>query len=114
MNLDRRYFLAAALTASTALGRAESDPLSSWNDGPTKKAILDFVRRVTEKDGKEYVEPGERFAVFDNDGTLWCEQPMYVQAAFALARVKVLAPKHPEWKEKQPFKAVLENDLITL
>ncbi len=91
-----------------------ADPLPSWNDGPAKKSILDFVAKVTEKGGKGYVKPSERIAVFDNDGTLWPENPVPFQLAFALDRVKALAPKHPEWKEKQPFKAVLEGDLPAL
>lgn len=88
--------------------------LPSWNDGPSKKAIVEFVGKVTQAGGVDYVPPAERIAVFDNDGTLWSEQPMYVQLAFALDRVKALAASHPEWKEKQPFKAVLEGDIETL
>ena len=87
-----------------------ADPLPSWNDGASKKAILDFVTRVTNEGGPDFVRPADRIATFDNDGTLWCEQPMYVQLAFALDRVKALAGEHPEWKEKQPFKAVLDGD----
>jgi len=75
---------------------------------------VDFVTRATTRGGKDFVPPAERIAVFDNDGTLWAEQPMYFQLAFALDRVKALAPQHPEWKEKQPFKAVLEGDLKTV
>jgi phosphoserine phosphatase len=89
---------------------AATDPLPSWNDGASKKAILDFVVRVTNKDSKDYVPPAERIAVFDNDGTLWCEQPMYVQVVFARDRVKALAKKHPHWRDKQPFKAILGGD----
>jgi phosphoglycolate phosphatase-like HAD superfamily hydrolase len=88
-----------------------ADPLPSWNDGPTKKAILEFVAAVTDEKGKDYVEPADRIATFDNDGTLWVEYPMYTQALFAFDRVKKLAPKHPEWKTQQPFKGVLENDM---
>jgi phosphoserine phosphatase len=88
----------------------KADPLPSWKDGKTKQAILKFVASVTTKDGPNYVPPEDRIATFDNDGTLWCEQPMYVQLAFALDRVKALADKHPEWKDKEPFKAVLEGD----
>lgn len=91
-----------------------AEPLPSWNDGPSKKAIVEFVAKVTQASGSDYVPPAERIAVFDNDGTLWSEQPMYVQLAFALDRVKALAGNHPEWKEKQPFKAVLEGDIETL
>jgi len=89
------------------------DPLPSWNEGKTKQAILQFVADVTNKDGPKFVRPEERIATFDNDGTLWSEQPMYFQLAFAIDRVKALADKHPEWKEKMPFKAVLEGDLKT-
>jgi len=101
-----------ALAVSPAL--AQTDPLASWNDGPAKQAIVGFVERVTDKEGKDYVAPGDRIATFDNDGTLWVEQPIYVQLAFALDRVKALAPEHPEWKDKQPFKAVLEGDMKTV
>jgi hypothetical protein len=90
---------------------AQTDPLPSWNDGPSKKAIIAFVEKVTTKDGPDFVPVAERIATFDNDGTLWSEQPMYFQLAFAMDRVKALAGKHPEWKEKQPFKGVLENDM---
>jgi phosphoglycolate phosphatase-like HAD superfamily hydrolase len=88
--------------------------LPSWNDGPAKKAVLEFVAAVTDRNGKDYVEPAERIATFDNDGTLWVEYPMYTQALFAFDRVKVLAPQHPEWKTKQPFKALLEGDMKTV
>jgi hypothetical protein len=87
------------------------DPLPSWTDGPTKSAIIQFVQSVTEKGGKNYVPREERIATFDNDGTLWSEQPMYFQLIFALDRIKELAPQHPQWQEKQPFKAVLEGDI---
>jgi hypothetical protein len=106
--------LALFTVATAAAPAAAADPLPSWNDGPTKKAILDFVSRVTKEGGPDFVPVPERIATFDNDGTLWTEQPMYVQLAFALDRVKALAHKHPEWKIKQPFKAVLEGDLKAL
>jgi hypothetical protein len=93
---------------------AQSSVLPSWNDGAAKNAIIDFVTKVTKQGGPDYVAPAERIATFDNDGTLWAEQPMYFQLAFALDRVKALAPHHPEWKEKQPFKAALEGDLKTV
>jgi phosphoglycolate phosphatase-like HAD superfamily hydrolase len=86
------------------------DPLPSWNDGPTKAQIIDFVRAVSDPDDPAFVEPGERIATFDNDGTLWVEQPIYAEMAFALHRVKDLARVHPEWKTQQPFKAVIEGD----
>ncbi len=97
-----------------ALAVAADDPLPSWNDGPTKSAIRDFVTNITQRDGPGFVPVSQRIAVFDNDGTLWCEQPMYVQLAFAIDRVKTLAATHPEWKTKQPFQAVLENDVKAL
>ncbi len=86
-------------------------PLASWNEGPAKKAILEFVAAVTDEKDKDYVEPADRIATFDNDGTLWVEYPMYTQALFAFDRVKELAPQHPEWKTQQPFKGVLEDDM---
>jgi phosphoglycolate phosphatase-like HAD superfamily hydrolase len=88
--------------------------LPSWNDGPAKAAILEFVAAVTDENGKDYVEPAQRIATFDNDGTLWVEYPMYTQALFAFDRVKKLAPQHPEWKTQQPFKALLEGDMKTV
>jgi len=93
---------------------AVADPLLSWNDGPTRQAITDFVTAVTTEAGADYVPPAERIAVFDNDGTLWIEQPMYVQLAFVLDRLKAMAPEHPRWQEEQPFKAALEGDMATL
>ena len=90
------------------------DPLPSSNSSASKQAILDVVGRVTRQGGPEFVPVAERIAVFDNDGTLWSEQPIYVQVAFALDRVKKLMPSHPEWKDRQPFKAVLENDMKTV
>ena len=87
-----------------------ADPLPSWNNGPSKIAITDFVTRVTAVGGPDYVPQEQRIAVFDNDGTLWSEQPIYFQLVFAIDRVKALAPSHPEWKNQEPFKAVIEND----
>ncbi len=89
---------------------AEQDPLPSWNNGPAKKAILIFVKETTEKSSNKYVQPSDRIATFDQDGTLWTEHPMYAQGMFAHERVGQLAPQHPEWNEKQPFKAILERD----
>jgi hypothetical protein len=85
-------------------------PLPSWKAGPTKDAIVQFVAKVT-KEGPTFVPKAERIAVFDNDGTLWAEQPLYFQGLFALDRVKVLAPQHPEWKDKEPFASLLKGDL---
>ena len=87
------------------------EALPSWSDGPAKKAILQFVSDVTKKGGPKYVPPSERIATFDNDGTLWAEQPMYFQLAFVFDEVKRMAPGHPEWKEKEPFKSVIAGDL---
>ena len=103
--------LSASLRSTTAEAQAQRDPLPSWNDGATKSSILDFVARVTTQGGSDFVPVDQRIATFDNDGTLWVEQPMYVQLAFALDRVKALAPMHPEWKATQPFAAVLDGDL---
>jgi hypothetical protein len=94
--------------------QAQSDPLPSWNDGAVKKSIIDFVVRVTTEGAPELVPPAERIATFDNDGTLWSEQPVYFQLQFAIDRIKAMAPQQPEWKTKQPFKAVLDNDIKSL
>jgi haloacid dehalogenase-like hydrolase len=96
---------------SAASMSSQSDALGSWNESLSKKAIADFVTRVTRTDGPDFVPVTDRIAVFDNDGTLWSEQPIYFQFAFALDRVKALAPQHPEWKDTQPFKGALEGDL---
>ncbi len=95
-----------AVSAAVAVG----DPLPSWNDGESKDAIVHFVAAVVDRDGEDFVPKAERIAVFDNDGTLWSERPLYFQLLFAMERVKALAPEHPEWREQQPFKAVLEDD----
>jgi hypothetical protein len=93
---------------------AQGDPLPSWNDTPAKQAIVEFVGRVTKPGGPYFVAPAERIATFDNDGTLWVEQPLYVQMAFALDRVKAMAPLHPEWSYTEPFQSVLEADIKAL
>ena len=95
-------FLLSALALTPAY--AQTDPLPSWNEGATKSSIIDFVGRVTKEGGADLVPIPERIATFDNDGTLWAEQPFYFQLAFALDRIKALAPQHPEWKDTQPFK----------
>lgn len=92
---------------------AQTDPLPSWNEGAAKTAILDFVKR-TISEGPDFVPVPERIATFDNDGTLWSEQPMYFQVMFAIDRVKAMSADHPEWKDQQPFKAVLEGDKAAL
>jgi len=130
MDSTRRYprLLVLALSALFVLGCASSptpgaeepkagmeaeaavDPLPSWNDTESKARILDFVRAVTDLDDPAFVTPEERVATFDNDGTLWVEQPLYAEMAFALHRIKDLAHVHPEWKTQQPFQAVIEGD----
>jgi phosphoglycolate phosphatase-like HAD superfamily hydrolase len=100
------WWLAGA-GAPAAFG--QTDPLPSWSEGPVKASITGFVARVTAQ-GTDFVAPEERIAVFDNDGTLWCEQPIYFQAAFALDQVKTMAPQHPEWRSKEPFRSLLAND----
>lgn len=87
------------------------DPLPSWRDGVSKAAIVDFVAAVTKEGNQDFVPERHRLAVFDNDGTLWSEQPIYVQFAFVLDRIQELSPLHPEWKETEPFKSVLAGDI---
>jgi len=88
---------------------AVTDPLPSWNEGPIKSGIIQFVKETTTKGEKNYVPPEERIATFDQDGTLWVEQPLYTQFLFAIDRVKILAPEHPEWKDQEPFKSILHT-----
>jgi phosphoglycolate phosphatase-like HAD superfamily hydrolase len=101
--------VAVALACTAAIAVAQ-DPLPSWNNGPAKKAITAFVGEVTREGSPNYVAPAERIATFDNDGTLWAEQPMYFQFLFALDRVKALAPNHPEWEDKEPFVSLLRDN----
>ena len=108
-------FTLACLTfvqAASASGAA--DPLPSWKNGPSKQVILQFIQEVTDKLSPNYVPSTDRIATFDNDGTLWSERPVYFQLLFAIDRVKALAPKHPEWKTRQPFEAVLNNNMKAL
>jgi hypothetical protein len=121
-NNRKQYYIAIALLAavafattitraadpSTSLGAV---PLASWNDGKAKQSIIAFVQKVTKPGSPDFVPVPERIAVFNNDGTLWAEQPMYFQLAFTLDRVKALAPQHPEWKDKEPFASLLKGDL---
>jgi phosphoglycolate phosphatase-like HAD superfamily hydrolase len=99
-------FLAVAISRASA-----QDPLPSWNDGPAKQAIIEFVAKTTTEGSAAFIPPAERIAAFDNDGTLWCEQPAYFQLLFALDRVKALAPEHPEWNTTEPFKSALAGDM---
>ncbi|MBU4563116.1 MAG: haloacid dehalogenase-like hydrolase [Desulfarculus sp.] len=110
-------FGAAALVAMLAfatLSFAAGDPLPSWRDGTSKQAIVDFVDKVNRKGGPDFVPPAQRIATFDNDGTLWAEQPMYFQFFFALDRLKQMAPSHPEWKKSQAVQAALAGDMAKL
>jgi phosphoserine phosphatase len=107
-------FLVAALFCAPVFKSTvapAADALPSWNEGKTKQSILEFVAKVTTEGSPAFVPPAERIATFDNDGTLWAEQPLYFQVLFGIDRVKELAPQHPEWKEKEPFKSVLAGDL---
>ena len=113
-------YFAAILGSSLACSQPEADspattrpsaPLASWQDTAPKRAILDFVRSVTASGGADFVPPEERIAVFDNDGTLWVEQPVYTQLVFAIDRVKAMAPEHPEWQTTEPFKSLIDGDM---
>lgn len=106
------FLVAVSLATSLLFANAASDtdPLPSWEEGETKQSILEFVSAVTTEGGEDFVPPEERIATFDNDGCLWSEKPVYFQLLFAIDRVKALADEHPEWKEQQPFQAVIEDD----
>jgi phosphoglycolate phosphatase-like HAD superfamily hydrolase len=106
----RLGFATVAFISMATVARAQ-EPLPSWNEGLSKNAILEFVAKVTKEGSPDFVPVPERIAAFDNDGTLWAEQPMYFQLFFALDRVKALAPKHPEWKGKEPFASLLKGDV---
>jgi len=114
MNISKVISAAGTLVLGALLfvpaAFAADDPLPSWNEGANKQAIVDFVTAVTAEGGADFVPAGDRIATFDNDGTLWVEQPFYVQLAFALDEVKAMAPQHPEWKDTEPFKSVLAGD----
>lgn len=103
--------LGIILFCTTLAAAVQADPLPSWNDTGPKQAIVDFVKRVTKEGGAEFVPPAERIAVFDNDGTLWAEQPAYFQLAFAIDRIAAMAPEHPDWETTPPFSDVLKGDL---
>jgi len=116
LSLHRRHFFLAAIAlaaggiALTGAGRDQGDPLPSWNAGPARQALVTFVERVTRNGSPGFVTPAERIAVFDNDGTLWGEQPAYFQLLFAIDRVRALGPKHPEWNAQEPFASLLKGD----
>jgi len=119
--MSRRSLLAGATTSAAMLSvvtgtvaQVSGQPLPSWNDGPAKQAILDFVRATTEQSSKNFVPPEDRIATFNQDGTMWVEHPAYTQAAFALERMHALAPQHPGWLSQAPFKSVLANDAAAI
>ncbi|MBI5041839.1 MAG: haloacid dehalogenase-like hydrolase [Gammaproteobacteria bacterium] len=114
--LSTQIFLTAMLAcmlAFTPLMAHAADPLPSWNDGKARQSLVAFVEKVTKQGSKDFVPPAERIATFDNDGTLWAEQPLYFQVIFMFDRIKQLAPQHPEWKTKDPFASVLKGDMKT-
>ncbi len=113
MNPVRSTIVLVAIALGSFCISQAQDPLPSWNDGPAKKSIVAFVEKVTKAGSPDFVPVSERIAVFDNDGTLWCEKPLPVQLFFALDRVKALAPQHPEWKDKEPFASLLKGELKT-
>lgn len=105
------FILTIFLVFSGVVTALAAEVLPSWNEGKAKQSVMEFVSKVTEKGGPGFVAPAERIAVFDNDGTLWAEQPMYFQLFFAIDRVKALAPEHPEWETKEPFASILKGDV---
>jgi hypothetical protein len=108
-----KSFLTKILVALLLLPIAAfaADPLPSWNDGPAKQSIIAFVEKVTKPGSSDFVPVSERIATFDNDGTLWCEEPLPVQLFFVIDRVKALAPQHPEWTTTEPFASLLKGDM---
>src|SRR5262245_5308622 len=107
-NLLRQSFI--LLLTWLCITTVNADPLPSWQDNPVKKKIMEFVQTVVDKSSPNHVEPEDRIATFDNDGTLWVEQPLYTQVIFAIDRIKALAPQHPEWENKKPFSLILSGD----
>jgi phosphoserine phosphatase len=105
------FIICGLLCFACSVSAQTKDPLPSWNNGKAKQSIIDFVTKVTKEGSGDFIAPEKRIATFDNDGTLWSEQPMYFQLFFALDRVKALAPQHPEWKEKEPFASLLKGDM---
>jgi phosphoserine phosphatase len=109
--MKRESVVGLGLLLATVAPALAADPLPSWNDGAARKAVIDFVNRVSAAGSPDFVPAAERIAVFDNDGTLWSEQPMYFQAFFIFDRIRALAPQHPEWTDREPFASVLKNDV---
>ena len=109
----KRYLclLAFLIACHTAERAVDTDPLPSWNDTASKQAIVEYVTKVTSEGGPDFVPPAERIATFDNDGTLWAEQPLYFQLLFAFDRIKAMAPQHPEWETQEPFASLLKGDM---
>lgn len=105
------FFIYLLLLLTAAGAGAQSDPLPSWNDSASKRAIVAFVDSVTKQGSPDYIPPEERIATFDNDGTLWSEQPAYFQMFYLIDQVKKMAPEHPEWKSREPFASVLKGDM---
>jgi hypothetical protein len=103
--------ITSVICACLAFGSVQAEHLRSWNEGSSKSAIYSFVKKTTTAGSPEFIEPEDRIAVFDNDGTLWAEQPFYFQLAFAIDRIKALAPLNPEWKDKEPFRSILSGDI---
>ena len=115
--ISRRSFTAlllGSMPSAFVMAQSTPDPLPSWRDGATKRAILDFLRTTTTAGSSGYVQPSERLAVFDNDGTMWVEQLIYPEVVFAVDRLKALAPQHPEWKDREVFQAALSGDMTAL
>ena len=111
MNFFTKILLALFFTYTTDTHASPDDPLSTWQETPVKSSIIDFVEQSTAVESDKFIPVAERIAVFDNDGTLWSEQPFYFQLAFAIDRIKALAPLHPEWKKQEPFRSLLNSDL---
>jgi phosphoglycolate phosphatase-like HAD superfamily hydrolase len=111
MKLAKLFALVALCVVSLSLSALAADPLSSWNNGKAKQSIVAFVEKVTKEGSPDFIPMAERIATFDNDGTLWAEQPIYFQAFFVLDRIKTLAPQHPEWQDKEPFTSLLKGDV---
>lgn len=109
--ITSKHLVYTCLSIFLFFSQVGADTLPSWNEGSAKKAIIQFVNDVTTKGNENYIAPSDRIATFDEDGTLWIEQPLYTQLIFALDRIKVLAPQHPEWKNQEPFKSILEDNL---